>query len=314
MRRSGETTAAVMGAPGHLSLSRVPLAAPGPGEVRVAVEHSAISTGTERLLWTGAMPSFPGMGYPLVPGYEAVGRVVEAGDGAEHRLGERVFAPGCKGFGEVRGLFGAAAATLVTPAARVVAVDDALGDRAVLLALAATARHALVDGPLPELIIGHGVLGRLLARITIALGGTPVVWERAAARRDGAHGYSVIDPADEDRRDYAVILDASGDPALIDTLIARLAHGGELVLAGFYAAPIAFAFPPAFMREARLRIAAEWTPADLEATSALVRSGALSLDGLITHRAPAAEAPAAYATAFGDTDCLKMVLDWSDCA
>ncbi len=314
MQRSGGTTAAVMGAPGQLSLQHVSLAAPGPGEVRVAVEHSAISTGTERLLWTGDMPAFPGMGYPLVPGYEAVGRVVEAGEGAEHRLGERVFAPGSKGFGEVRGLFGAAAAELVTPAARIVAVDEDLGDRAVLLALAATARHALVGGPLPELIVGHGVLGRLLARITVALGGAPVVWERNAARRDGAHGYTVTDAADDDRRDYGVILDASGDPKLVDTLIARLAHGGELVLAGFYAAPVSFAFPPAFMREARLRIAAEWTPADLEATSGLVRSGALSLDGLITHRASAADAPAAYATAFNDPECLKMVLDWSGCA
>jgi 3-hydroxyethyl bacteriochlorophyllide a dehydrogenase len=25
------------------------------------------------------MPSFPGMGYPLVPGYESVGRIVDAG-------------------------------------------------------------------------------------------------------------------------------------------------------------------------------------------------------------------------------------------
>ena len=34
---------------------------------------------TEKLLWNGTMPHFPGMGYPLVPGYESVGRVIEAG-------------------------------------------------------------------------------------------------------------------------------------------------------------------------------------------------------------------------------------------
>jgi myo-inositol-1(or 4)-monophosphatase len=38
-----------------------------------AVLHSGISTGTERLLWDGTMPPFPGLGYPLVPGYETVG-------------------------------------------------------------------------------------------------------------------------------------------------------------------------------------------------------------------------------------------------
>jgi 3-hydroxyethyl bacteriochlorophyllide a dehydrogenase len=65
------------------------------------------------------------------------------------------------------------------------------------------------------------------------------------------------------------------------------------------------------MKEARLRIAAEWTRDDLIATRALIDSGALSLDGLITHSAPAADAPAAYARAFTDPACLKMTLDWS---
>ena len=39
-----------------------------------------------------------------------------------------------------------------------------------------------------------------------------------------------------------------------------------------------------------------------------------SLDGLITHTEPCERAPEAYATAFGDAACLKMILDWSACA
>ena len=107
---------------------------------------------------------------------------------------------------------------------------------------------------------------------------------------------------------------AVGDPSLLDALIGRLAKGGEVVLAGFYATPLSFAFPPAFMREARLRVAAEWTRADLEATAALIATGALSLDGLVTHSAPAAQAEDAYRTAFEDPACLKMILDWKDAA
>jgi hypothetical protein len=42
----------------------------GPSDVLVDVRWSGISTGTEKLLWTGEMPVFPGMGYPLVPGYD----------------------------------------------------------------------------------------------------------------------------------------------------------------------------------------------------------------------------------------------------
>jgi 3-hydroxyethyl bacteriochlorophyllide a dehydrogenase len=225
-----------------------------------------------------------------------------------------VFVPGAAGcFGEVRSLFGAAASHLVVPAPRVVAVDDELGERGVLLALAATAYHALrlIGDAKPDCIVGHGILGRLLARLTIALGGEPpVVWERNADRAEGARGYSVIDPKDNTRRDYRVICDVSGDSALLDTLIAHLAPGGEIVLAGFYSAPLSFVFPPAFMREARIRVAAEWKHDDLVAVRDLIDSGRLSLDGLISHRDAASSAASAYQTAFDDPACLKMILDW----
>ncbi len=72
------------------------------------------------------------------------------------------------------------------------------------------------------------------------------------------------------------------------------------MLAGFYDKPVSFAFPPAFMREARLRVAAEWQPADLLAVRMLVESGALSLAGLVSHVRPASDAAAAYADAFDD--------------
>ena len=68
------------------------------------------------------------------------------------------------------------------------------------------------------------------------------------------------------------------------------------------------------MKEARLRIAAEWNADDLMATRALVESGALSLDGLITHERTAAEATDAYEQAFTDPSCLKMILNWSAAA
>jgi 3-hydroxyethyl bacteriochlorophyllide a dehydrogenase len=285
----------------------------GAGDVVVDIEWSGISTGTERLLWSGRMPPFPGMGYPLVPGYESVGRVVEAGPESRLAIGEHVFVPGARCFGPVHSLFGGAAAKVVVASSRIVPIDQQLGDRAVLLALAATARHAIAapGAVAPDLIVGHGVLGRLLARLAVIEGGKPpVVWERNPARAGGAEGYEVIDPAMDQRRDYRSIYDVSGDSGLLESLIGRLAHGGEVVLAGFYSEPLKFAFAPAFMREARLRVAAEWREPDLHATKALVESGRLSLDGLITHRHAAQAADSAYRTAFNDPACLKMVLDW----
>jgi bacteriochlorophyllide a dehydrogenase len=309
-----ETIAVVLKQPEQVELNRLALTAPTPDDVVVDVDWSGVSTGTERLLWSGRMPPFPGMGYPLVPGYESVGRVVEAGSSSGLHPGQRVFIPGAKCFGEVRGLFGASASRLVVPAKRVVPIDQQLGDRGILLALAATAYHAIAakGASAPDCIVGHGVLGRLLARISIAVRNEPpTVWEKNPARAGGAVGYGVINPEHDSRRDYKNIYDVSGDANLLDSLIGRIASGGEIVLAGFYSERLSFDFPPAFMREARLRVAAEWQPSDLAATRALIDSGRLSLDGLISHREGASTAPDAYGIAFNDPSCLKMVLDWS---
>jgi 3-hydroxyethyl bacteriochlorophyllide a dehydrogenase len=309
-----ETIAVVLKQPERIELSALALTAPVAGDVVVDVDFSGVSTGTERLLWSGKMPDFPGMGYPLVPGYESVGRVVETSGDTGLRIGDNVFVPGAKCFGEVRGLFGASASRLVVPAGRVMPVDAQLGERGILLALAATAYHAIAapGAASPQCIVGHGVLGRLLARIALAMGNPPpTVWEKNAARMGGAVGYAVVDPAADPRRDYQTIYDVSGDAGLLDILISRLAPTGEVVLAGFYSEPLSFAFAPAFMREVRLRIAAQWQPSDLAATRSLIDSGKLSLDGLITHRHAATDAPGAYRTAFNDPDCLKMVLNWS---
>ncbi len=303
--------AVIIEKPEHLVLEEVELSAPGDEDVVVDIAWSGISTGTERLLWSGRMPHFPGMGYPLVPGYESAGRIAFAGARSGARIGEHVFVPGARCFKQVRGLFGGAASRLVVPGQRVLAVGDGLGEQAVLLALAATAYHATAGTSQPDLIIGHGVLGRLMARLALAHGAAPTVWERNASRRAGAVGYQVVDPDQDRRRDYRVICDVSGDSTILDTLIARLAPGGEIILAGFYSDPLGFAFPPAFMREARLRVAAEWKEPDLAAVRDLIAAGRLSLGGLITHREPAARAKDAYRTAFDDPSCLKMILDWS---
>jgi bacteriochlorophyllide a dehydrogenase len=307
-----ESVAVVMEEPRRLSLASLVLDEPGPADVVVETLWSGVSAGTEKLLYTGRMPTFPGMGYPLVPGYESIGRVIEAGPESGLAVGASVFVPGAHCFGKVSAVHGGTASKLVVPGARAAKVDPALGERGVLLALAATALHAVnvADASGEALVVGHGALGRLIARIMVSRGVTPTVWETNPIRATGAQGYTVLAPDVDARRDYKHIVDVSGDTKVLDTLIQRLAPRGRVTLAGFYDT-VAFAFPPAFMREAEFRISAQWAPGDLGATIALVESGTLSLDGLITHKRDAREAAEAYPVAFDDPACVKMVLDWS---
>ena len=178
-----DTFAVVLEAPERLVLSRIDLTPPGDDDVVVDVAWSGISTGTERLLWSGRMPSFPGMGYPLVPGYESVGHVTQAGPRSGARVGDFVFVPGARCFGPIRGLFGGAAARLVVPGARIIPLNERLGEQGVLMALAATAYHVTSrhGARQPDLIVGHGVLGRLVARLAVILAKNPP-WSGSATR------------------------------------------------------------------------------------------------------------------------------------
>jgi 3-hydroxyethyl bacteriochlorophyllide a dehydrogenase len=44
----------------------------------------------------------------------------------------------------------------------------------------------------------------------------------------------------------------------------------------------------------------------------MFHDGSLPLEGLITHTEKAAKAQQAYEVAFGDPECLKMVIDWRE--
>ena len=206
------TLAVILEAPERIALRALEMKPVEASDVLVEIAYSGISTGTEKLLFTGRMPPFPGLGYPLVPGYESVGRIIDAGIEARGRIGDWVFVPGANCYTDARGLFGGTARRVIVPSARAIPIPEELGEAGVLCALAATALHAINGGgydgnpanrcALPDLVIGHGVLGRLIARLAVALGApAPTVWETNAARRDGALGYTVMHPEEDERRD-----------------------------------------------------------------------------------------------------------------
>ena len=118
-----QTTAVILKGPRDLNLDVLEIKPPVSGDLVVRINYSGISTGTEKLFWSGAMPPFPGMGYPLVPGYEASGEVVEAGVGSGFKAGDTVYVPGANCYEGAFGLFGGASRLLVTAADRVTRID-----------------------------------------------------------------------------------------------------------------------------------------------------------------------------------------------
>ena len=312
------TKAVVMSEPGSLSIQPVDLKSPSKEDVVIKINYSGISTGTEKLFYNGKMPQFPGMGYPLVPGYESTGEVVQAPKDSNLKIGDMVFVPGADCYsGSVKSLFGGSAQMIISSPNRLIKIDSTMGCNGALFALAATARHAIAGfgNKMPDVIVGHGVLGRLLARLVMLAGEKPpIVWEKNILRHSGATDYEVVLPEYDERSDYDCIFDVSGDSEILDSLIGRVRKGGEVVLAGFYPDRLGFGFAQAFLKEVSLRVSAEFTPEDVATTKLLIEDGSLSFDGLISDVYSAKNANKAYNIAFNNAECLKMVLDWRNAA
>src|SRR6202142_4572449 len=91
---------AVIVEPFRAEVREVELPAPGPNQVLVATEVSAVSAGTELAVWTGTHqwlkdPNLPDWKFPFRPGYSAAGTVVAVGSGVTGwKPGDRVSYPG----------------------------------------------------------------------------------------------------------------------------------------------------------------------------------------------------------------------------
>ena len=209
--------------------------------VRVRTLFSAISRGTEQLVWRGGVPAsqvqamrapfqegdFP---FPVKYGYSAVG-VVEAGAGAgaEALVGRRVFC-----LHPHQDLFDAPA-DAVRPLP-----DDLPAERAVLAANMETAVNGCWDAqPLAGeriAVIGAGVVGCLIARLAAQIPGASVELidvdpaKRAVA---DALGLAFRAPA-EAAGDCDLIFHVSGAPAGLSTALSLAGVEGRIVEMSWY--------------------------------------------------------------------------------
>jgi 2-desacetyl-2-hydroxyethyl bacteriochlorophyllide A dehydrogenase len=226
-----------------------PLSDPGPDEVRVTATVSAISSGTESLLYTGEMPTDVAvedpvdaisdeLSYPTRYGYSIVGRVDAVGEQvAESWLDRRVFA------------FRPHASQFCVAPDELVVLPDSLPDEvAVLLANAETAVNLVLDGA-PRigehaLVFGQGTVGLLT---TALLGQSPLsslrtvdLYERRRALGSTLGADTVFDPARDpslsprgtDGVDLAYEL--TGQPAVLDDAIAATGFDGRVIVGSWY--------------------------------------------------------------------------------
>ncbi len=306
---------------------RPPLA----GEVWVETTASAISPGTELLVYRGQAPTelavdetisaLPGsFSFPLKYGYAAVGRVAALGpDVDESWLNRLVFA-----FNPHESHFTAAAANLL-PLPADVDVDTAL-----FLPNMETAVNFLHDGaPLVGervAVFGQGIVGllttSLLAQMPLA---NLTTFDRYPLRREasrslGAH--ASLDPSEPTDLQADLTYELSGSPATLDQAIAATGFDGRVIIGSWYGQKRADLNLGGRFHRSRIRLissqvstlapelSGRWTKARrMEVAWQLLRE--VKPARLITHRFPLAEAAKAYELIDQRPEtCIQVVLTY----
>ena len=312
-------------APFAAEVREAPAPTPGPGEALVRTLVSAVSPGSELLVYRGQAPedaavddTIAALGgqfrFPIQYGYAAVGHVIRVGaDVPKAWLGRLVFA------------FNPHESHFVAPVAALMPLPEGLApDAAVFLPNMETAVSFVMDGR-PVIgeqvaVLGQGIVGllttALLAELPltalVALDGYPL--RREWSRRLGAT--AALEPAalNEARRalqgdrEYAgadLTYELSGNPRALDAAIALTGYNGRIVVGSWYGrkrveVDLGGAFHRAHMQITGSQVShlapqwlGRWTkPRRLAVAWEML--GRHRPERLITHRFPLEEAAEAY--------------------
>ncbi|MEF8943788.1 MAG: hypothetical protein V5B78_13475 [Desulfohalobiaceae bacterium] len=310
---------------------------PGPGQVQLETIASAISPGSELLVYTGAAPqdmsadksiaSLQGdLAFPLKYGYSSVGRVSRVGPDVDPAwLGQRVFS------------FQPHQSASIADLEHVLPVPSGLdAAHAALYPLVETAVTLVWDAaPLlgeDTAIIGQGPVGlvtaALLAEFPLgSLCALETIPSRCALSRDmGTQACLHPDKAESLHprgRGFDLVLELSGDPRGLDSAIAMTRFAGRIVVGSWYGSKKAnLDLGGRFHRERLQLISSQVSTLPPDLASRLDRDrrtkitwrhlAGLDLERLVTLRVPFSRAAEAYQALDRDRENhILAVLDYT---
>ena len=334
--------AVVLRKPYDLAVAEVARPEPKRDEVLVRVTHSGIC-GTDLKIFTGAMPA----AYPVIMGHEMTGEVLDGADDSRIRRGDRVlvdpvlFCGTCfdcragrtnlcpNGAVIGREVNGGFADFVVAPRTHVYPLPASIDSRtAPLIQVLTTVLHAQRRASMTSgqsvAVIGLGVSGQLHVQLAKARGAGPVIgvtrsaWKRSVADRLGADltvtaGDAGIQAVREATQGHGadVVIESTGMVKCIGDAIAMVRPGGTVVLFGIYTAGEgALPFYQLYYKEPTVISARAAMGEDFPESIALVASGRITLDPLVTQVLPVAELSQALGLLESDADGrMKIILE-----
>ncbi len=310
--------AAVLVGTGRIEMEERPVPTPAPGDVLIRVSKVGICGSDTHYYREGRVGSFV-VEDPLVLGHEAAGTIVDVGDAVDAaRIGQRVsiepqrpdpdsaetrrgdyhLCPHMRFYGTPP-VDGAFSDYVTIGAGFAHPVPDGVTDEAAALCEPlsvgiAAVRKARLDAGARVLIAGAGPIGIVVAQVARAYGATElVVSDPDATRRARAEDFgatTVLDPTSDSLDDLGVdaFIDASGAPPAVAAGIRAVRPGGTVVLVGSGAESMTL--PTQVIQNRELLLTGVFRYANTWPTAlALVESGRVDLDAMVTARFPLEE-------------------------
>jgi 2-desacetyl-2-hydroxyethyl bacteriochlorophyllide A dehydrogenase len=313
--------AVVCETPGVLRIVEKPMPRPSQDEVLVRIRRMGVC-GTDLHIFNGKHPFLE---YPRIMGHELSGEVAEAGPGVDLAAGTPVYImpyltcghciacrkgkSNCCTSMQVLGVHcdGGMTDYVVLPRRVVFPAEGIPLDQAALIEFLAIGAHAArrgaFDGGERTLVVGSGPIGLACAIFARSRGADITLVDGREDRLGFATrelGFTSTELAGPDlgerlkkRTDgefYDRVIDATGNPKAMEASFDLVAHGGALVFAGLVRTDLTFSDPEFHKRELTLYASRNATDVDFAEVLASIRSGAVKVDKLITHRASLEEA------------------------
>ncbi len=322
----------------------IPVPEMGADGVVTRTVFSTISRGTELDLYTGQFHSRRAgtQWYPMLPGYIAVGEVIEVGERVTHlRPGDYVV--GSNLFGDWAGDYCVAwAGHLETVVYSETTHPGARAERAVKIPegvplqlagvalLGAIAWHGVDYKVQPGehetvFVIGQGAIGSMAAQLCKVRGARVIVADICPNRLEVAEQWgadATINAAETDMwaaldelcegSEPQAIIEVTGEPELLDQCLHRAPHYCRIHAQGMYLEPISLYVPETlFGRQLTLSATCGERPEMVAAVLELMAQGRLKVDHLVSDIMPAAEATAAYRRVYEHPEeVVTIALDW----
>ncbi|SDS15806.1 zinc-dependent alcohol dehydrogenase family protein [Microlunatus soli] len=330
--------------PEEFGVIEAPDLRPQSGEVVLRIVRSGVC-GTDVHLHHGNFSPR----YPLIPGHESVGVVDQLGESVTSlqvgdlvAVNNRVECGGCRNCRRGMPAFclaladhgvtepGGCATRLVMPAAKCHPAGDLTADQLAFAEPAACALHGVdIARPRPGsniLIFGAGTTGLLLAQALRASGAAQVTIAAPTQHKlDLAHDFGIDNTVRIDRTDSAaavsslrdrtddgfdLVVDATGALSVLQESLALVRNGGTLLIYGLTGEEQELPIRPYEIFSRELTIKGSFTQAySFDRGLAMLRSGAIRTEGMITHRFGLDEYQQALDAVDHDRSCIKAVIE-----